>query len=128
MSGLGCRRGAPRDVPALILSAVGQERPDDARVLVRERHRSDVGVSPRGQPRKPALGLIGMPFEMPQDGSCPMDQQRTQVHIAALADAEQLRLASGGVLARNQTDPRRELATILECSGIANACYQGARG
>ena len=43
-----------------------------------------------------------------------MDQLAAQVLVAALADSEQLWLAAGGRLPRNETKPRSEIAPTLE--------------
>ena len=43
-----------------------------------------------------------------------MDQLPAQISVAALADPQQLRLAAGGELPRNQTEPGGEIAAALE--------------
>ncbi len=56
----GRRLGAARrDVPGLIVTVMREQRPDDARVLVGERHCGDIGVAPLGQACQPPLGVIG---------------------------------------------------------------------
>jgi hypothetical protein len=45
---LRCRLGRRRPIPSLIVPFVGEQRPDDAGILVRERHGGDVGIAPRG--------------------------------------------------------------------------------
>jgi hypothetical protein len=48
-----------------------------------------------------------------------VDQLPAQVFVAALADSEQLRLATGGELLRNQTEPRGEVAAAVEAFRLA---------
>jgi hypothetical protein len=59
-----------------------------------------------------------------------MDQHATQIDVAALADAEQLLLASGGVLPRDDANPGREIACPAKSSSVANGghgCGGGQR-
>jgi hypothetical protein len=50
-----------------------------------------------------------------------MDQQRAQIRVTALANAQQTLLAAGGGLPRHQAQPRRQLPAILERLRIARA-------
>src|SRR4051812_44358048 len=54
-----------------------------------------------------------------------MDDLRTQVGVAPLADAEQLGLASGRMLPRRQTEPRREIPASGERRSVANGGNEG---
>lgn len=54
-----------------------------------------------------------------------MNQQRTQRHIAALADAAKPGLATTGMLPRRQTEPRRKLSATFEQLGIRYIGHQG---
>ncbi len=58
---------------------------------------------------------------------CPVDKQRAQVAIAALADPKQHITIATGVLTRHQPQPRREFATALEFVRITNRGYQRRR-
>ena len=58
--------------------------------------------------RRVALRYIG------QRGAGSMDQLFAQILVAAFADSEQLRLAAGGELSGNQTEPGGEIATVVE--------------
>ena len=60
--------------------------------------------------RRVALGDIG------QRRSRAVDQQLAKISVAALADAEKLRFAAGRELTRNQTQPRRQVATVARRS------------
>ena len=55
-----------------------------------------------------------------QNRTCALNKQLSQITVAALADAEKLLLASGGVFAGNQPDPGCELAALAECSTISD--------
>ena len=56
-----------------------------------------------------------------------MDHQRSQVHIASLADAQQGGLAAGGVLPGHKSQPGRELPSVLERPGIADGSHERGR-
>ena len=59
--------------------------------------------------------------------SCTMDQHLTQIDVAPLADAEQLRLASGGVLAWHDTKPCCEVSPLTKCRAVADRGNDGGR-
>ena len=65
------------------------------------------GFRPSAERRVP-LGHIR------QSRSRSMDQLPAQISVAALADPQQLRLAAGGELPRNQTEPGGEIAAAVE--------------
>jgi site-specific recombinase XerD len=48
-------------------------------------------------------------------------EELTQVDIPAFADSEQTRLASRGVLARHESQPRRKLPAVLEVRRIVDS-------
>src|SRR5690554_4101815 len=50
-----------------------------------------------------------------------MDQQRSQVDVPSLADAQQRGLASSGVLARHKAQPRSKLSAIFEVASIPHS-------
>ncbi len=54
-----------------------------------------------------------------------MDEQDTQVGIAALGDAKQPRLAASGMLPCNQTEPSPQLPGFGKAAGIPYSCHQG---
>ena len=56
-----------------------------------------------------------------------MDQDLAQIDVASLADAEQLRLASGGVLARYDTEPCCEVSSLAEGRAVADRGNNGGR-
>jgi hypothetical protein len=49
-----------------------------------------------------------------------MNEHFAQISVAALADPEELRLAAGRGLARNEPQPGREIAAVFECFSRAN--------
>jgi hypothetical protein len=62
----------------------------------------------------------------PQHGSsCTMDQSLAQIDVAPLADAEQLRLASGGILPWHDTEPCSEVSRLTEGSSVADSRDDG---
>ena len=60
-----------------------------------------------------------IPLDAKHRGSGAMDQNLTQVGVAALADAEQPRLVSGRVLLRHNPEPGRELTALAEGGPVA---------
>jgi hypothetical protein len=54
-----------------------------------------------------------------------MNQQRAQITIAALADAQQHRAPTAGAVAWNQSEIGREFAPALEVGGVADGGDQG---
>jgi hypothetical protein len=54
-------------------------------------------------------------------------EQPANIRIAALADPEQGRFASGGVLSRNQTEPGSEILRFPELAGISDRGDQRSR-
>jgi hypothetical protein len=49
-----------------------------------------------------------------------MDQNLAQIDVASLADAQQLGLAAGRVLAWYEAEPRCEVASLAERSAVAD--------
>ena len=56
-----------------------------------------------------------------------MDQLSAQILVAALADPQELRLAAGGELLRNQTQPGSEIAAALEAFRLTDDGYNSRR-
>ncbi len=54
-----------------------------------------------------------------------MDEQASDITIAAFADAEQGRLASGGMLPRDKAQPSGQIAGAPELPAIANGSQEG---
>jgi hypothetical protein len=97
-----------RFVCGLISAAARQHRPGDARQLVGQRHDDDVLVCPRQQSARPPPKWRLALDQVRQHGSRAVDQVLAKIAIAALADAEQARLArrsSSGVASVRATPP-----------------------
>ena len=54
-----------------------------------------------------------------------LDQDLAQIDVAALADAEQLRLASGGILSWHDSEPCCEVSPLMEGSSVADSRDDG---
>ncbi len=54
-----------------------------------------------------------------------MDQNLAQIDVPPLADAEQLRLASGGILPWHETEPCCEVSPLTESSSVADSRDNG---
>jgi len=61
------------------------------------------------------------------DGSGSVDQQRSQIGVAALANAQKPALAAAGVLPWNQSQPGGELPPVLKCVSVADGCNNRGR-
>jgi hypothetical protein len=55
-----------------------------------------------------------------QNCTCALNKEFSRITIATLADAEELLLASGGVFARDQSDPSCELAPLADDRTISD--------
>ena len=60
------------------------------------------------------------PGDRGQRRSRAVDQQLAKISVASLADAKKLRSAAGGELRWDQTQPRRQVATVLESLALAD--------
>ena len=97
-----------------------QHRPGDPGQLVGEGYDRDVAMGAAHEALRPsaerrvALGHIG------QRGARSVDQLLAQILVAALADTQQLRLAAGGELPRNQTEPGGQIAAVVKAFRVAD--------
>ena len=118
LNGLGAHGTLPnrrnRPVVGFVVALVGEQRPDDAGVLVGQGDGGNVSVASSDQAREPAVGLISSVRKVSQHRASAMDKQRAQVSVAVLAYAQQPGLAARGVLARYQPDPGGHLPPVLE--------------
>ena len=78
-----------------VAAPVHEQRPSDAFVLRHQRHGSDVLVAPGKQSLEPTISLIRLALGGVDHRARPVDEQRAQVHVAALADPAQRRFAPG---------------------------------
>src|SRR5439155_6502609 len=81
---------------------------------------------PLGKPVHPPPETSGVILDAKQYGPSSVDQHATQIDVAALADAEQLLLASGGVLAGHDANPGCEVPPTAKGSPVAD-CGHGCR-
>ena len=77
---------------------MGEQRPNRARVLIGQRDRGNVRMSSVQQARKPHVGVHRLSLRRQDGRARAVNQQCAQVHIAALADAQQRWLASARML------------------------------
>ena len=118
---------ARRGVAGLEHPLVCEECPHNPGCLVRQRYRSHILVASRDDLDRPAL-RFGTLCGAVDHGAGAVDQQRSQVCIAALAHAQQRWLATARVLTRHHAEPGRELATVVEVLRVADAGYQRGGG
>jgi hypothetical protein len=82
----------------LIGPSGGQQGPEDAGLLRRERHDGFIEATPRLERRDPAARRVGPPHEVPHDRARPMNEQRAEVDIPAFRDAPHALGAATGML------------------------------
>ena len=75
-----------------------QERPNNARVFVRQSYGGNIRITPFGHTHQPSGRFFGMALEAKQHGTGTVDQQSSQVRVATFTDAEQLFLAAARLL------------------------------
>src|SRR4029077_17464983 len=78
------------------------------------------------QAGEPDVGVDRLALRRQDRRARSVDQQGSQVHVAALADAQQLRLASAGVLPGHQSQPGGQLPAVVEAVRIGDRCDQRA--
>lgn len=117
-----------RHMTRLVGLARRQQRPREPRVLVGHCNGRDVVMSATDQLAPPRPGPVGSCLGELHQRSATVNQQGSQVNVASLADAQQLRLAVAGVLMRYQPHPCGELPRVLEVARVAGAGHQSARG
>jgi len=106
-----------------IIFATGQHSPGHARQLIRDCHHHLVVRRTLRQPMYPLSESSGVVLDAQQDRTSTVDQHATQIRIAPLAHAEQLLLASGGVLSRYDAQPSREVASPPKRRAIADGSH-----
>jgi hypothetical protein len=72
----------------LVDFVVSEHSPDDPRILVGERNRNDIGMPPLPRLAEPEASWVLFAIGLTECGARAMDQEGTQITIAALADAE----------------------------------------
>ena len=95
-----------------------QHRPDNARVLVGHGYDRSVDTAPLTQSIDPPAERVGLARGHAHDGSGAVNQQGSQVLIAALADAHQDLSVPAGMLPWDKTHPGRQMSTVLELGTI----------
>ena len=93
---------------------MSQDRPGDPRQLVGEGDDRDIVMGSPHQRFRPSAERRVALRHMGQRGARAVDQLLAQVRVAALADPQQLRLAAGRELARNQTEPGGQIASPVK--------------
>ena len=105
---------------------MSHEGPDRACHLVRECHDRDVLGSSRQHASEPRVELAVGSALRGRYRARPVDQQRSQIRIATLADTEQLDPTPGARLLRDQTQEGGKLAPGAEAARVSDGCNFGA--
>jgi hypothetical protein len=100
----------------------GQDWPGNAREFICHRNNRYVSRRSSFESVEPASKAVLFTFETFDYGTTSMDEKSTQVGIASLADAEELRFSACGMLSRNQTEP------CCQITAFAEGCTVSDRG
>lgn len=113
--------------PGRVALAGAEYRPGDPGQLAGERHDDLVLVSTADEATQPLADQGLACRERRQSRPRPVDQERAQVSVAPLRDAEELWFAAGRRLPRYQAQPSREITTGSECLARADCGNQCGR-
>lgn len=109
------------------MCSFGEDGPGDPRHFVGQRAGHDIRVASAQHVPYPFAKHIGSCPNTLHDDARTLDEQPSQILVAALADAQQGRLSAGAVLTRHQPDRGGELASIGKLMGIAQLDGQHTR-
>ena len=104
--------------PAINLLGSGEDLPGDPCDLVRECDDDLVAMHALFELRDPCSQRMTLPVAGLYAGSGSMDQNSSKISVSSFTDAEQSRLATGGILSwceskpRNKEPPVDELVTV----------------
>jgi hypothetical protein len=101
-------------VPCIKRLPFGHHGPQDARVLVGQRHGRFLPAVLLAQAMHPARYRVIALVRCPHHRLGTLDEQGAQVRVAPARDAAQVVLAPAGVLPRRQTEPGAKLRAVLE--------------
>src|SRR5439155_21249113 len=110
----------------VIIFPARQHGPGNASQFVGDGYDDFVARCPLSKSVHPLPEPSGVILDAKQYGPSTVDQHATQIDVAALADAEQLLLASGGVLAGHDANPGCEVPPTAKGSPVAD-CGNGWR-
>ena len=102
--------------------------PHDARVLRGDGDAGTVIAAAHAHSERPTGERIGLATRALQHAAGAHNEQRSEVRIAASGDVPESLLTAGGVLPRDEPEPRCELAAILELAYIAHARHDRRGG
>ena len=100
--------------------ALGHHRPEDARVLVGQRHCGDLPARALAQRQGPARDRIASLVRRHHRRLGALHQQTAQIGVAAARDPPELGLAAARVLARRDAAPGTELSAVLELREVVD--------
>ena len=105
-----------------VVFSARQHSPCDPRELVCHRNHNNIFRSSCIQCVEPGPNWGAVALDAQHGSSCAVNQNLTQIYVAALADAEQFRFTSGRVLSWYDAQPRCE----VEGGPVANGSNDGS--
>lgn len=122
-----CTSNRPTSGSGAVFLVSGQQRPDDARILVGDGH--DGAVRPAALPE--LVHPLAEPIRLADCGSNDragaMDQQSSQMLVTAFADPHQDCSISAGMLAWDQPQPGGHVASVVEVPPVTDRGNDGRR-
>ena len=128
LSGLGSGGFCFYPKVRVVILFAGQERPCHPHRFVRQGHGGDIFVAPAAQTLCPPAQSVILVLGCLDHRARAVNQQSTQVGIAAFANAQQLVFAATAMLARNQSTPSGGISPALEHPAVAQCGNQYGGG
>lgn len=120
------RRHAP--VVRLRVAARLHDRPGDACNLVGKGTDGHISVSTLSDLDQPTLqGVVQMLFLLDPYGSCPLNEQPSEIAVATFRDVEQAGFTACVELPWHDADPRRQVARPTKIGTITNGRHDRRR-
>jgi hypothetical protein len=101
--------------------------PGDPRQSVCHGDNRNISMHTRFELPDPGAECNLFPIGHCQNGPCTVDEQPSEIRIATLADPEQFRLPSCGMLSRHQAQPGRKVAPFSEGSTVSHGRNHSGR-
>src|SRR5258706_6237065 len=119
----GSRAG--RDIRRIEALALGENCPQDARVLVGDGPQRSIPTHACLELNDPAREPVGSSMGARYRGARALEQQRAQIRVALFGDAAQAGLAAAALLFGHRADPGGKLAAVLEQVSVADGRHRG---
>src|SRR6266498_1852419 len=110
--------------PLIRRSWPGQNSPGDTRELVGEGNRDFVRMHTTAKAIEPGAKAILVSIQVHEARACAMDQQPTNIGIAAFANAQQRWCAARRILSRHNAEPGCQVPAATELFTVTDRSYE----